>query len=877
MSVVGIDFGNLNTVVAVARNRGIDVIINEVSNRATPSLVSFGEKQRYLGESAKTQEISNFKNTVSGLKRLIGRPFSDPEIHSFEKPYINSRLSEPTGDDAADEVAARVMYQNEQRDFTFTQLTAMFLGKVKEFTHAEIKIPVNDVVISCPGWYTDRQRRALRDAAEIVGLNCVRVMNDLSAAALGYGITKTDLPDPSTNANAKPRTIVFVDLGHSSYQVAVVSFVKGKLTVKGTAYDRNLGGRDFDEILVQHYVKEFSAKYKIDIASNPKAVFRLRQGIEKVKKVLSANPITMLNVESLMDDKDVSAEVHRSHFLELAQSLVGRLIPPLEQALAAAGVTPDEVDFVELVGGSTRVQAVKETLAKFFGGSLDGAHKLSTTLNQDEAVARGCALQCAIISPVFKVRDFSVTDWNSYPVELEWDSSVVPPTKSGEPADCIMEAFPVGDKIPSTKTLTLYRTINETSGPFTFDLLARYSERGGLAGRNFPAGVGIGIGKFTLKGIKKIAERPGEQLVNNVVESTGVPKAQLKIKVRVDGSGILSVESAQQIEEVVVPVKEEAPAAAAGVKDAKENSAAPAAAPTPMETDDAAASGAASPDGAASPAPAETKTRKVQRKHELEVVSVLPAASLSALQKWQTLEGEMSASDRLVIDTMEKRNALEEYVYETRDKLDMAWSDFLTDALRASFQAELRATEDWLYTDEGESATKSVYSEKLAGLKKIGDPVAERYREAEERPRAEKQFREFVNSVILQATSGDEKYAHISKEELDKVVAEANAKLGWLNDSIAKQNEKGKHEELVVRVGTIQKERETLQYFVNPILNKPKPKVEKKAEPAKPAAKDEANGTKSSESEGGATPMDADGSAPELEVVDEKKEDMEID
>lgn len=160
----------------------------------------------------------------------------------------------------------------------------MYFTKVKEFTSAEIKVPVTDAVISCPGWFTDRQRRALIDAAEIAGIHVLRVINDSTAAALGYGITKTDLPD-GAEANCKPKNVVFVDLGHSSYQVGVASFVKGKLVIKGTAYDRNLGGRDFDQVLVNHFITEFDKKYKLDIGSSAKAIFRLRTSIEKVKKV----------------------------------------------------------------------------------------------------------------------------------------------------------------------------------------------------------------------------------------------------------------------------------------------------------------------------------------------------------------------------------------------------------------------------------------------------------------------------------------------------------------------------------------------------------------------------------------------------------------
>lgn len=202
-------------------------------------------------------------------------------------------------------------------------------------------------------------------------------MNDLTAAALGYGITKLDLPDPTADPNAKPRNVVFVDLGHSSYQVSVVSFVKGKLAVKSTAYDPNLGGRNFDEVLVNHFVEEFKGKYKIDVASNGKALHRLRMAVEKVKKILSANAVTMLNVECIMDDKDVSANVDRAMFEELAQPLLARLAGPLEAALKDSGIAKEDITCVELVGGSTRIPAVKEALAKFFGGNAERKYLIS--------------------------------------------------------------------------------------------------------------------------------------------------------------------------------------------------------------------------------------------------------------------------------------------------------------------------------------------------------------------------------------------------------------------------------------------------------------------------------------------------------------------
>lgn len=409
-------------------------------------MVSFAPKRRFLGEAAKTLEISNFKNTIGVIKRLAGRLYSDPDIEKYEAPFLNCQLVEGEGG----EVAARVMYLNEPREFTFTQLVAAFLTKVKEITANETGTSnVSDTVLSVPVWFADRQRRAILDACEISGLNCLRIMNDTTAIALGYGITRTDLPDPAA-PDAKPRHVLFLDFGHASCQVAVVAFLKGQLKVKSVAFDANLGGRDFDQALTDHCIAEFEKKYKgLEIKENKRAVYRLRQGAEKTKKILSANPSAVLAVESLVEDRDVSMKVERAEFDEMTKSLIDRMMIPIEQAIADAGLTPAEIDKVELSGGSSRVLAVKTRIAEYFGEdvNLDPTQsRIGFGLNADEAVARGNALMCAIISPVFKVRDFAVTDWNNYPVQIEWDPSLTTADEAG-----VMEAFGVANVIPSTK------------------------------------------------------------------------------------------------------------------------------------------------------------------------------------------------------------------------------------------------------------------------------------------------------------------------------------------------------------------------------------------------------------------------------------------
>ncbi|KAF9293704.1 adenyl-nucleotide exchange factor sse1, partial [Mortierella antarctica] len=613
MSVVGIDFGNLQSIIAVARNRGIDVVCNEVSNRFTPSLVSFGPKQRYLGETAKTQEISNFKNTISSLKRIVGRTFADKEVQEIEKQYMTAPLVDVNG-----QLSVKVNYKGEEATFTTVQIFAMYLTKMREIAAAETKAPVSDCVIAVPAWFTDVQRRAVLDASEIAGLNVLRLINDSTATALGYGITKTDLPED------KPRNICFVDVGHSSYTVSIVSFIKGQLTVKSRAFDRHFGGRDFDRMLVDHFAAEFKEKYKID----------------KLKKVLSANAQAPLNIESIMEDRDVASMMKRADFEELAKDLISRVEAPLNKALEDAGLTVEDIDAVEMVGGSTRIPALKERIQAFFN------KELSSTLNQDEAVARGAALQCAMLSPTFKVRDFTVQDITNYPIKMTWQ-----PTPEEEETELVV--FNKNNSIPSTKILTFYR-----SEPF--DLEAQYAEP-----ESIPAGINPWIGRFSIKKVEPVNGEP----------------ACVKVKARVNIHGILTVESAYVVEEVV---KEELVEEAADAE-AKED------------------------------APLTRKVKKLVKKGDLPVVNATTALDRAVVSELREKEMEMIASDKLVVDTEMAKNTLEEYIYDTRGKVDGAYKDFINPADKEKFVQDLNDAENWLY-EEGDETTKSIYAAKLAEL-----------------------------------------------------------------------------------------------------------------------------------------------------------------
>ncbi|KAG6041664.1 Heat shock protein hsp88, partial [Claviceps citrina] len=676
-----VDFGTLKTVVAVARNRGVDVITNEVSNRATPTMVGFGPKSRYLGELAKTQEITNLKNTVSSLKRLAGRSFNDPDMKN-EQLYITAPLVDVNG-----QVGAEVSYLGNTEKFTSTQLIAMYLSKIKQNTTNELKLPVSELCMSVPAWFSDTQRRALLDAAEIAGLKVLRLINDTTAAALGWGITKMDLPAPEE----KPRRVCFIDIGHSNYTCSIVEFKKGELAVKATAWDRNFGGRDFDRALVDHLAKEFKGKYKIDIHTHGRAMARTIAAAEKTKKILSANQQSAVNIESVMNDVDVSAMITRQEFEAMIEPILARTHEPLEQALAQAKLTKDDIDIIEIVGGGSRIPALKERIQAFFGKPL------SYTMNADEAIARGCAFCCAILSPVFRVRDFSIQDVISYPIEFAWEKAADIPDE-----DTSLTVFNKGNVLPSTKILTFYRKQ-------PFDLEARYAKPEDLPGKQNPW-----IGRFSVKGVK--ADGQDEFMI-------------CKLKARVNIHGVLNVENGYYVEDQ--EVEEE-------VKDDEKEDA---------EKRDADAMDTDKKDDA----PKRTrKVKKQVRKGDLPISS--GTSSLDAAQKVALSEKEASMilEDKVVADTEEKKNELETYIYDLRAKLDEQYAEFTNEEEKASIKSQLEAAEDWLY-DEGDDASKGVYVAKLDELRALAGPIVQHHFEKVEAERVAAQERAAAEQAAKKA------------------------------------------------------------------------------------------------------------------------------
>ncbi|XP_001366416.1 heat shock 70 kDa protein 4 [Monodelphis domestica] len=791
MSVVGIDLGFQSCYVAVARAGGIETIANEYSDRCTPACVSFGPKNRSIGAAAKSQVISNAKNTVQGFKRFHGRAFSDPFVQEEKSHLAYEVVQLPTGS-----AGIKVTYMEEERSFTTEQVTGMLLSKLKETAENALKKPVVDCVVSVPCFYTDAERRSVLDATQIAGLNCLRLMNETTAVALAYGIYKQDLPA----LEEKPRNVVFVDIGHSAYQVSVCAFNKGKLKVLATAFDPTLGGRKFDEILVNHFCEEFGKKYKLDIKSKIRALLRLSQECEKLKKLMSANASDLpMNIECFMNDVDVSGIMNRSKFLEMCDGLLARVEPPLRSVLEQAKLKKEDIYAVEIVGGTTRIPAVKEKISKFFG------KEISTTLNADEAVTRGCALQCAILSPAFKVREFSITDVVPYSISLRWNS----PVEEGI-SDC--EVFPKNHATPFSKVLSFYRKE-------PFNLEAYYSSPKDLPYPD-PA-----IAQF---------------LVQKVTPQTDGSSSKVKVKVRVNVHGIFSVSSASLVEvhksdeseepmETDQHAKEEEKMQVDQDEQKTDENQHQIQGEIKTESEEMETSQPGSKDKKMDQPPQAKKAKVKTTTVDLPIENqLLWQIGREMLNLYIENEGKMIMQDKLEKERNDAKNAVEEYVYEMRDKLNGLYEKFVNEDDRNSFTLKLEDTENWLYED-GEDQPKHVYIDKLTELKNLGQPIKNRFQESEERPKAfeelGKQIQMFMK-IIDSFRNKEEQYDHLDEADVLKVEKSTNEVMEWMNSKLNLQNKQSLTMDPIIKTKDIEAKIKELTSICNPVVTKPRPKVE---------------------------------------------------
>jgi len=379
MPAVGIDLGTTYSCVGVWRNDSVDIIANDMGERTTPSYVSFSDTERLIGQAAKNQCSRNPKNTIFDAKRLIGRKFTDPIVKADMKlwPF---EVKEGSGG----RPVIQVQFKGEKRQFFPEEVSSMVLSKMKETAEAYIGESVKDAVVTVPAYFNDSQRQATKDAGRIAELNVLRIINEPTAAAIAYGLDKADQEE---------QNVLIFDLGGGTFDVSLLTIDEGVFEVMATAGDTHLGGEDFDNALVDHCTKDFKRKHKKDMTSNARSMRRLRTQCEQAKRTLSAAVRATIEVDSLFDGIDFHITITRAKFEQLCNEQFRNCLEPCRKVLQDAKISKNEVNEIVMVGGSTRIPKIQALLSQFFNGK-----ELNKSINPDEAVAWGAAVQAAVLT-----------------------------------------------------------------------------------------------------------------------------------------------------------------------------------------------------------------------------------------------------------------------------------------------------------------------------------------------------------------------------------------------------------------------------------------------------------------------------------------------
>lgn len=835
-AVIGIDFGSeFVKVASVQPGKTFHIVLDEQSQRKVPHVVTFDDNQRHFGNGATSLAVRKPKDTYVYAQTLLGRDITSPQAKLFSRYYYPHELVEvpERGGAVGFHHASGTGLFKEDTVFSPEEIVAMTLQHIKHIAEEDSGTPVKDCVITVPEFFTQKERQAMLDAAELAGLNVLSLINENSAALIQYGI------DRKYSVNETHRVIIY-NMGSSSTKVTLATLsgyveprknkTVGQFEVNAVAWDETLGGQAFEVLLMDWMAgevnKQLAAKGdKTDVRTNTRVMAKIRAQAVKTKTVLSANKETPVVLSSLLNDMDFKMFITRTEFEEYAKDLLARSTVPLEKVLRDAKLKPEEVDAIVLIGGSSRIPGVQQAIR-----GVMQRDELGFTLNADEASAMGAVFRAANLSTAFKLRRFGMVDINPFSVgvrftDLPKDGAAVPAAEEEAPAAALEssgegeEAESPQDGKPFSKRAALFRRYNRLSKRKT----VTFSHTSDLqcsvhhdAPAQLPAGVSQNIGRINITGLDALARNTDKQ------ELLATQKPKVSLSFILDASGLVDLVKAEAtLEEMVkVPVakpkaekKDEATAAApaAGEGEGEAEAGAGAEASTEGEGEVAAAAageGEAEGEGAAAAtgegeAEAEVVEYKMQKKtHRFPLklsrnggsFAVQPL-SRDVMRETKAKLTRLTRQDELRKEIAQSKNSVEAFIYNTRNTINEndEVAVVSTEGQRQEVLDALEKAEEWLY-EQGEDEP-GPFKSKLAELTALYQPIAHRLSERVERPQAVNASR-----TVLSVTRSLLKQWEVEKPwlnpndtaELAAMVDEAEA---WLDEKEAAQDKLQPHED----------------------------------------------------------------------------------
>jgi len=854
-AVIGIDFGSRFMKIGVIQpGKGIELALNEASKRKSSSAAGFNNQDErvYGDESFNLLGKLPAKQFVMS-KLLLGKNVSSDEVRSFAQYGYPYKFVED-----ADTKAAVLQY-SENTTIRGEEMVAYVLSYAKQIAEGHAKTAIKDAVITVPPFWRATERRAMLSAASIAQLNVLSLMHDSTAFAFKYGFDKESEFSPD-----KPTNVVFYDIGASSLKASLVSFsttvgkknkTTGAMAVRAVAWDETLGGRDFDQIVLDMLSDEFVAKYPK--VGDPRASFRamgkLRKEAERVKEVLSANQQFQVAIEGLHEDRDLRMVIKRADFEARAAALFPRLRAPLERLMAMANMSVSEVDKVEIVGGSTRIPKVKETATEFFG------MRTSASINADEAAALGATLYAAKLSTSFRLRDFAITDAYPHAIAVKLgaddaddaDADAKEGAKEGSKETEEGESdgakpkkdkllFKAGTKFPHKKLITMSRTD---------DLLVSLSFGQPGDENKLP------ISTFNVSGVSAALTR------FSTPSRTALGKPKVSVTFSLTSSGLMEVskaevalEMSEAVEETeVVPLTEEenAEAEAKAKAEAEEKAKAEAEEKAKAEAEgnkekEESEKESEKESGKESEKESEkanataanvtrTKTVKVTKQQKrmhyatlkvsetsMSAVSPLNATHIDAAVAANKALLEAEALRRL---NAEAKNKLEAFIIDTRDKIssEEIFEKVSTETERDDLREQLGAMEDWIY-EEGVAEEAATYKLKLKELEKACAPLYLRASEFEARPKVVSKAREAVNWTLTMLETWAAERPEITADERDTVSGLCANFTEWLSTSETAQANTDDTADPAFLSSEVTAKLDAIEKEMRRLIKKPRPK-----------------------------------------------------